>query len=333
MNKVYTIILNYKTWQDTVECIESVLKSDYANYQIIIVDNASSNDSLENIAQWLDGESSHKLSSSEKLEQYILPISQKPIKYKHINEDEINLITVDSEKIILIQANDNKGFSAGNNIGIKFAQRQNDFEYIWFLNNDTVVKPDTLLKLIECKKVNNNQVGIIGSDLLFYHNPEIRQALGGKFCKYSAGFYELGKYTKATSETVQKIDYAIGASMFVSKDFIEKVGLMNENYFLYYEEIDWSVRGRKKNFMTIACPSSIVYHKEGGTTHIKNKKNLAIEYYKYKNLLEFYKTFYKYLIPIAYLRLCIKMIKKTTLGDLDEAKLIFNVILGMKNEI
>lgn len=335
MKKAYIVILNYKTWEDTIECIESVLKSNYKNYQIIIVDNASSNDSLKKIQMWLDGKLDYIINTHEELKHYVFPLEKKPLKYIVMNETDITNKNIDDKEIILIQANKNNGFAAGNNIGIKFAMLQNDFKYIWLLNNDTVVEKDALTHLINCQNNQDIKSGIVGSKLLFYYKPDTIQATGGKFNKYSAYFSEINKNMKVINITSSEcdIDYAIGASMLVSKEFIEQVGLLCESFFLYYEEIDWSIRGNKKNFMTRACPLSVVYHKEGGTTHIKNKKNLKIEYYKYINLIVLYKRFYRYLMPIAYFRLMMKMSKKLWQGKRDEAKLILKVILGLKNEV
>jgi GT2 family glycosyltransferase len=178
-----------------------------------------------------------------------------------------------------------------------------------------------------------SNIGIIGSKLLFYYKSDTLQAIGGKFNKYTAYFGEIGKNTKdLVSKNLEYsfASYAIGASMMVPRRYVENVGLLYEGYFLYYEEIDWSERGRQKNYTTAICQSSIVYHKEGGSTQQNKKLNLKIEYFKYKNLIIFYNHFYKYLVPIAYFRLVIKMSKKVFKGQFDEAKLILKVILKIK---
>lgn len=330
MNKVYIVILNYKTWEDTIECLESVFKLNYHEYKVIIVDNASGNNSLFHIMQWLEGSSQYNIKPSAELQNYVLPFELKPISYRTISENDIYTLTDLSEKVVLIQSNFNNGFAAGNNIGIKFIMQQNDYSYIWLLNNDTVVRPESLSKLVECHKVENNnaiiKTGIAGSLLLFYHHPSRVQGIGGKFSKFSGHFYELGKNmnVQKIGNLNNKIDYAIGASMLVSKEFLEKTGLMHEDYFLYFEEIDWSIRGLKHGFRTISCTSSIVYHKEGGTTG----KNLKTEMLKYRNLLLFYDRFYRSIKFVAYYRLTIKFGKKLLLGKLNEAKSILMVISG-----
>jgi GT2 family glycosyltransferase len=80
---------------------------------------------------------------------------------------------------------------------------------------------------------------------------------------------------------VERVDYAIGASLLASREFVEDVGLMNEEYFLYYEELDWSIQGEKKGWGTFNCNKCSVLHKQGKTTQTgeryKNAKNLEIE--------------------------------------------------------
>ena len=118
---VYIIVLVYNNWQDTIECLESVLKLRAVNYKIIIVDNNSPDNSLEYIKKWADGKILATCSSEDiKLKKLVYPLEEKPIKYKvfykGIKENEI----VDDirEKLIFIQSNENKGYAAGNNIVI-----------------------------------------------------------------------------------------------------------------------------------------------------------------------------------------------------------------------
>jgi hypothetical protein len=101
--------------------------------------------------------------------------------------------------LIFIQAGDNRGFAAGNNIGIKYALAKDDFEYIWLLNNDTVIEKNTLSKA--CMRLQNadnqkSKIGIVGSKLLFYDNPDIIQGIGGLYNKKLSTAKHLGAYEK-----------------------------------------------------------------------------------------------------------------------------------------
>jgi len=154
MSKVYIIILNYNGWKDTIECLESVLKNDYKNYQIIVVDNNSPNNSMDYIINWADGKQEVVYDENSQLKYLSQPFEPKPLDYVFYTKEEA-LSGGDREKevklnnpIIFIQAGENGGFAAGNNIGIKYALAKDDFEYVWLLNNDTVIKTNSLSNMV-----------------------------------------------------------------------------------------------------------------------------------------------------------------------------------------
>src|SRR5699024_4703877 len=166
--------------------------------------------------------------------------------------------------VFILRTAENKGYAGGNNEGIRYAMASGA-DYIWILNNDTVVEPGTLWPLVE-KMEKNSEIGICGSLLKDYHHREQVQGLGGGcYYKWLGVTYPItpqnNKMNDYDVEHIEKsLDYIWGASMFVSKAFIDSVGLMNEEYFLYYEEMDWAVRG-KENYKLGFVPESIVYHK------------------------------------------------------------------------
>lgn len=336
---IYIIILNYKTWKDTIECIESVLKLSYKNYKIVIVDNNSQNNSLESISEWLNGKKNFNLEEYSKLKDYIFPIENKPISFSSIKQKEIiKLKQLQTKKITLIQSHENNGFAAGNNIGIHFAKMNNDFKHLWLLNNDTVIQPNTLGELVKTysKYSIEKSIGVLGSKLYYYDYPKEIQGLGAKFNKFTASVRTITSIdNNLNSMELLKVDYAIGASIFVSKDFIKNVGLMNEEYFLYYEELDWSIRSKKHGYNTYTCTSSIIYHKQGKTTGTgKNhkNKNLFIEQFKYINLIKIYKNYFPSLILIPKSILLLKALKKSLAGNKEESKMILDVFLGKKRD-
>lgn len=123
--KVYIIILNWNHHEDTIECLESVFLNEYCNYQVIVCDNASTDNSMEKIRKWADGY--HNIG----IKYYLYTQSDiKKIDFR--NEEDVPLILIENEK--------NLGYAGGNNIGIQYTMGKNDFSYIWILNNDTVVE-------------------------------------------------------------------------------------------------------------------------------------------------------------------------------------------------
>jgi GT2 family glycosyltransferase len=168
----------------------------------------------------------------------------------------------------LIRTTANLGFAGGNNIGIRYALSAGDADYVWLLNPDTVVRPEALCAMVARMKAVPG-AGICGSTLLDYGDPLRIQSLGGaRYLKWAGVGVPLGARQKwpmdVAAESIEKeLSYVAGASMLVSKEFLEAVGLMEEGYFLYFEEIDWAQRAAGR-FKLAYAPDAIVYHKEGG---------------------------------------------------------------------
>jgi len=125
----------------------------------------------------------------------------------------------------------------------------------------------------------------------------------------------------------------VGASMLVSKHFIETIGVMGQDYFLYYEDLDWSIRGKK--LFKLACSlNSIVYHKEGastgGNTKGKNTKSKISDYYSIRNRVLFTKKYFKWYLPTVYLGLIITVINRIRRKQYSRLWIILKIILTGK---
>ncbi|NPA51293.1 MAG: glycosyltransferase family 2 protein [Aquificae bacterium] len=347
MKKVYIVILNYNNWADTIECLESVLKSDYQNYQIILVDNNSSDSSEYYLKKWLNGELCIWTNPNHKLRNLSFPPSEKPIPYIFYTRKEIenmgkNFVekseshssysTKYPNPIIFIQTHENLGFAGGNNVGIKYALAKDDFEYIWLLNNDTVIEKNTLSKLIECATKKEKNYGLFGTALLYYDAPDRIQALGGKFNKLfatSKHIFAFKKYENITD--IPKFDYIIGASLLMTRDFIKNVGLLSEDYFIYYEEIDLAFRAEKKGYKMFICKDSIVYHKESVTIKKQEKKSSEFsDYFRIKNRIKVTRKFNPIYLPFVYGGITLSIVKRLKRRQYKQAFNALKILLGMK---
>ncbi|MGA0558532.1 glycosyltransferase family 2 protein [Larkinella sp. VNQ87] len=155
---------------------------------------------------------------------------------------------------------ENLGFSGGNNLGMKHAAG----EYFFFLNNDTEVTPDLVDQLLAPFQT-NSRIGIVCPKIRYYSHPTVLQY---------AGYFPLNKYTGRTwaiglGETDRgqydqsgPTDFAHGAAMMVSRRAVEQGGAMDESYFLYYEELDWSLQIQRAGFLIYYQASALIYHKE-----------------------------------------------------------------------
>lgn len=145
-----------------------------------------------------------------------------------------------------------------------------------------------------------------GTTLRFYFEPERVQCRGGYgFNEWTGRVQTLGPWneTAPEEEVEQSLKYVSGASMFVRRSFLERVGLMNEQYFLYFEEIDWASRGQNA-FNLGYCRDATVYHKEGssiGSNRLRRKRSLFSESYLSRNRVLFMRTYYPCRLPITML--------------------------------
>ncbi|MCF8381285.1 MAG: glycosyltransferase family 2 protein [Bacteroidales bacterium] len=170
----------------------------------------------------------------------------------HINTNYPNLRVIRNEK--------NLGFAGGNNLGIKAAKG----EYILFLNNDTEVDPGFLEPMIE-RFESFRDTGAVSPKIRFFHHPEKIQYAG--FSKMSPftlrmNGFGYGETDKGQYDQGKETEFAHGCAMMVSRKVIEEVGLMPEEYFLYYEEHDWSTTIKKHGYKIFYEPKSLILHKE-----------------------------------------------------------------------
>lgn len=313
MEKVYIIILNYRGWRDTIECLESVLKLDYPHFQIVVIDNASGDGSLEQIEAWAAGMQPAGVANAA-LAAYSTPAHAKPLPVQRIPLAQLDQPgPIASGRILLIQSEANDGYAAGNNLGIRLALADPECAFLWLLNNDTVVDPQALRHLVGHVS-RNPGTGICGSTLVHYHSPSTIQAMGGAvFNRWLGTSHHVGEgaaFPRTSAASLPTIDYVVGASMLATREFVEHVGLMYERYFLYFEEIDWC--WRRGSFKVAYAPESVVYHKEGATTGM-NKKTVDYgkggDFYLHRNRLLFARRNFPVSLPVVVARLGLVFLK------------------------
>ena len=252
-NKPYVgiVLVNYNGALDTIECIESIDQMPFNKYKIIVVDNNSSDNSVE-------------LLTEKKTEK----------------------------NFELVVLKENNGFSAGNNAGIRVA-KELDVDYILLLNNDTLVKSDFLLQLLEAAvklpegSVLTSTIYDANSDKLWYAK--------GEFHRLTAKVTQIGIEKRELSSLNGSIpvSFISGCCMLIPIATLELVGELDESYFLYEEDVDFCCRILQKQLELYYVPDSIIYHKISSST-TKTKKTSAItQYYMFRNKFIFIKRHYK----------------------------------------
>ncbi|KNZ70049.1 N-acetylglucosaminyl-diphospho-decaprenol L-rhamnosyltransferase [Thermincola ferriacetica] len=190
--------------------------------------------------------------------------------------------------IEFIQTGANLGYAGGNNIGIRYALAHGA-DYIWLLNNDTTVTPDALTALVDVAE-KNPQVGIGGSKIYFYNKPKTLWFAGGHIDFHSGETLHMGMGDLDTGQFDyrREVDYITGCSLLARRNLIETIGLMDEEYFLYFEETAWCVKASLAGYKVVFVPESVIYHKESGSTGARSP---LFYYYMTRNRLYFLKNF------------------------------------------
>lgn len=165
--------------------------------------------------------------------------------------------------ITLLQTGANLGYAGGNNAGIRQVLRENP-DYVLLLNNDTVVAPDFLDLLVDAAE-RNPAGGFFGPAVLTLEEPPRVIAIGGaNWDSKRCAFRNLGKnkpLPDGSESSVIPVDYPTGCSLLVRRQVFDVIGLMDERFFLTFEESDWCFRGREAGFLSYAVPAARVQHK------------------------------------------------------------------------
>ena len=332
--RIAVVVLNWNGWADTIECLESVLRADGITGPVIVPDNDSDDDSIARIRAWAEGRVAVAVPEDHPLRGHSYPPVPKPVayvEYDRAGAEEGGNAADHDVPLVLIHTGGNLGFAGGNNVGLRYALGRPDIDAVWVLNNDTVVHRDAARELIgEVQR--EPGIGICGSTLLYYDRPERVQALGG--ASYNAwlalpahiGESRPAADLPAADEVVRRMAYVTGASMLATRPFLEEVGLMEEEYFLYFEELDWARRAAGRFRMGYA-PGSIVYHKEGrsiGTRGAGQKSALADFYFMRNRLLVTRRHFPRRLLTVR-MALLLALANRVRRRQWDRVPMIFRL--------
>ena len=333
--RVYVVLLNWNGWGDTLECLESLFRSDYPDYRMIVCDNRSEDGSMDHLEAWAEGRVDIAGGCRhQRLSRFSFPPAPKPIPYVVHGRGAAEAGgggSDSSARLILIDTGANLGFAGGCNIALRYALARDDFVYIWLLNNDTVVNADALSELVHRMRERPN-AGICGSTLMYYHAPETIQALGGaQYNKWLGTRTPIGAHRPSSmpvevAEVEKKMSYVNGASMLVSRGFLHEIGLLCEDYFLYYEEIDWAMRARGRYALAYA-PGSIVYHKKGETIG-SPRISARAEYLALRNRLLFTRKHVAVAFPTVWLGFLVVILNRLRRGQFDRIGKILRIMLG-----
>ncbi|HEY3178817.1 MAG TPA: glycosyltransferase family 2 protein [Casimicrobiaceae bacterium] len=334
--KVYIIVLNWNNWRDTLECLESVYRLEYPSFQVIVCDNASTDDSVSMIAAWATGAVHATTRSNDpRIRSLTDPPVTKPISVSVIDYSDTSLAKEPSSSLTILRIKQNRGYASGNNAGIRWVRSRGDGELFWILNNDTVVERQALAWLVE-RISSDSEIGLCGSLLLLYDDPDKIQAAGGARYRRVTAIPRIlgaGRSRDDIPEPAaieRQMTYVIGASMLATANFVRDVGPMREDYFLYYEELDWVLRSGGR-FRLGFAPRSIVYHKEGasaGSTSNWRARSEISDLCAIRNRLLITRRFFLPYYPLVFATIVGVMLRRLWRRQPDRAGQVLRMLLG-----
>jgi GT2 family glycosyltransferase len=223
--KVSIIILNWNGLHDTLECLKSIYELNYSNFEVVVVDNGSIDNSAEIIKRCF-------------------------------------------AEAILIANEKNLGYATGNNIGIRYALNRGA-QYVWLLNNDTVVEAQSLVRLIDTAK-NDERMGLISPVIYHYDEPAKIQFCGCYADIDRLAFQNFCDLEPVVEKKFEKYLVLWGTALLIKRSVIEDIGYLKDNYFAYVEDYEYSIRAKKFGYNNTVRPDAKVYHKDSRSTGSRN---------------------------------------------------------------
>lgn len=297
-NIVWLVVLNWRNGADTVDCLVSIASAAGSEVAgVVVCDNASGDTSVDVIKEWATGSATSVKEFTHIDGQFTR--TGDPIRYSKPGA---------LFEMVLIHTGANLGFAGGNNVGIEYIQRHCPFDFIFLLNNDALLPASTITAMVaRCSQ--DAQIGMCGCTVVYNHTPTHVQAYGGASYQpllgraNHIGANALVSAPRDGHAVEKKLDYILGAALMITRPCLERIGLMEESYFLYYEEIDWATRAKRAGFSLAYAPDAVVFHKEGGTIGSSSRgeqRSLLSEYYLLRSRLLFTRKFYPKFLPAVF---------------------------------
>lgn len=210
-------------------------------------------------------------------------------------DDSENQLRQHCPEVEIIQTGKNLGFAGGNNVGIRHAM-QLHADYIWLLNNDAVAEPDSLAKLVETME-KESDAAFAGSKIYYHDDPQRIWFAGGIWEKNWLNIRQkgAGEIDHGQFDRTEPVGSVSGCSMIARRAAINKIGLMDESYFLYWEDTDWCARAWEKGYKVLFTPYSHVRHKVSSTIAPRSEIQY---YYNTRNGMYFCRRHGIWLMPL-----------------------------------
>ena len=290
------VVLNWNAAEETIACVRSLLSSSYCNLRIVIVDNASTDHSVECLATTFPS---------------------------------LNIV---SNSI-------NSGYAGGNNLGITWALNAGA-DYILIVNNDVVVDVHLITRLVGKIHV-DKKVGVVTGKVYYKDNQQRVYSGAGRFDRWRCSGVNKGTIfgRMSSDDKDREVSFVSGVLFLARAEVFTNVGLLDEKYFMYFEDLDYS-RKVSNQYSILYTPDAIAYHKSGGGTHWGNYSQIYL-YYHTRNrfiVFEHEKIYYKcyvilFTVCVTFAKTLVILFTSVLNDNGDVKKRIYSLWKGLKEGI
>ncbi len=259
--QIAVIVVNWNNWQDTCDCLTSLFDGAFQDFQIVLVDNGSTDGSVKKICEWAEGR--------DRKQSGVCQGKHVSAEFRDLhNQRDVDLShqagsSSDPPRLICFQSLTNLGFAKGCNVGLAYTI-QKGFRYVFLLNNDTIVDTGCLATLSRFLD-DRSDVGVATPVIRHYDDPDRIWAFGGSLTFFARRKMHLsGRIRSAQAlPEFRDVTFVSGCALFARVDVFRMHGLLTESFFFGEEDYEFSRRMRARRIKMCAVGSAVIYHKVG----------------------------------------------------------------------
>jgi GT2 family glycosyltransferase len=313
------VIVAFNSAPVIAECLESLFASNDADLAVVVVDNDSTDSTVQVIEDWASGRA--PLSPRDDCPLQSLGPVAKPVCSTVAPAGELP----QQAPLVIVRSAVNGGFARGVNQGLEVLARRKDVSAFWVLNPDCVVPPGTAAAYLAAAA--EGPFSLLSCRTIYYEHPDRIQTDGGRVNRWTGVCTSVhaGQPPDTSLPDARDLDYVTGANMVASRTFLEAAGPMAEDYFLYYEEVDWAAH--RGSLPIRLVPGAVVYHHGGtviGSGTSARRASPFSNYFNYRNRLLFARRHLRARAPIVLLYALLKAAQLSLTGARDEARAIIS---------
>jgi len=294
------VIVLYNSADVILDCVESLLASRNVRLDVVLVDNASTDNTCQVIRDWAAGRVPFKPAPDV---PFAIAGAAKPLSLLSAFPQSDGRAAGPGHRIVLLETGLNAGFAAGVNRGLTLLAGVTELDRFWILNPDSIARPETA-SAFAMQAEPAGGFGLMGGRVLYCPSDDVIQIDGGTINRktgVTGNLHQHASHPATPAPHADQMDFITGASMVVSRRFQDHAGPMPEDYFLYYEEVDWAMR--RGDLPIVYCPDAVVYHRAGtaiGSAGLGRPASPFSLYFKHRARMRFVRRYFPASLPMAY---------------------------------